>query len=357
MHLAVARFGTVGHGWDPDPLSRTQPCAILTAHAPRLAPSVRQNPPESNPMAAPHVSRPAMSQRRRIGFFVFVSALAIAPPTAVPAQNQSALEQLVSADRAFAARAQSLDLIPALTAMFADSVVMPLPGGRFARTRDEAKAALAANPLNQNARALWRPVRAVVSSDGLHGFTAGYMTVKTDTATLPVKYLAYWTRGADGWRVAAYRRSPGSGTPPETMLPLLALPSAGSSAGAAGQHHLPSLVAAEKHFSDSSQKVGLGPAFAIFGRDDAINMGGPAVPGFVVSAAEIGKAVGGGSAPGTPSPVSWSADFALVAATGDLGVTFGLIRRNDPGAGPPPQAFFTIWARPGGKGEWRYIAE
>jgi hypothetical protein len=140
-------------------------------------------------------------------------------------------------------------------------------------------------------------------------------------------------------------------------MPFLALPPTSPSRNARDwSQHLGGLVAVEKQFSDSSQKIGLGPAFAIFGRDDAINMGGPTFPGFVVGANEISKVVGGGP-PGSPSPVSWSADFALVALSGDLGVTFGLILRHEPVAGQPPTAFFTIWARPGAMGEWRYIAE
>jgi hypothetical protein len=183
------------------------------------------------------------------------------------------------------------------------------------------------------------------------------MTQTIDSGTAHVKYLAYWIREGDGWKVAAYKRARAEAETAPEMMPLLVppgiVPVSGSDAKA---RHLRSLVAAEKQFSDSSQKIGLGPAFAIFGRDDAINMGPPA-GGFIVGAGAIAKVVGGGP-PGTPSPVSWSADFALVASSGDLGVTFGLISRNGPaGSGNPPSAFFTIWSRPGGTGEWRYIAE
>ncbi len=288
---------------------------------------------------------------------LLLTALFLARPTVGRAQRpQEALDQLVAADRRFAAAGEKSDLVDALTAMFADSVVMPLPGGLFARTREEARASLIANPANRGARITWSPVRAVVSGDGQHGFTAGYMTLRTDTVSTPLKYLAYWVRGTGGWRVAAYKRARAGASPPSAVLPFLVLASTPSARNPRERdQHLQSLIATEKQFSDSSQKIGLGPAFAIFGRDDAINMGGPANPGFVVSASEISKVVGGG--PGSASPVSWSADFALVAPSGDLGVTFGLIRRNEPVAGQPPTAFFTIWSRPGAQGEWRYIAE
>jgi hypothetical protein len=120
------------------------------------------------------------------------------------------------------------------------------------------------------------------------------------------------------------------------------------------QAHLASLIAAEKQFSDTAQSIGLGRAFALSGRSDAINMGLPS-SGFVVGAAAIGAGIGGADTT-SASPVHWDADFAIVAPSGDLGVTFGLIRSNGD-ANRPPAAFFTIWSRPGATGPWRYVAE
>jgi hypothetical protein len=120
-----------------------------------------------------------------------------------------------------------------------------------------------------------------------------------------------------------------------------------------------SLTAAEKAFSDEAQKIGLGPAFAKFGSADAMNMGGPNEPGFVIGAEAIGQAVGAGQ-PATGSSVNWSAESVIVAASGDLGVTFGYIRSNAPAdATPaqPPIPFFTIWRRATATAPWRYIAE
>jgi hypothetical protein len=58
--------------------------------------------------------------------------------------------------------------------------------------------------------------------------------------------------------------------------------------------------------------------------------------------------------------VVWSADRAIVATSGDLGVTLGTIRQKAPGADgktPPGAPFFTIWRRADAKSPWRYIAE
>jgi hypothetical protein len=66
----------------------------------------------------------------------------------------------------------------------------------------------------------------------------------------------------------------------------------------------------------------------------------------------------GRGGPATVSPVSWSADRAIVASSGDLGVTFGFIRPKAAAAeGARGTPFFTIWRRADAKDRWRYIAE
>ena len=105
--------------------------------------------------------------------------------------------------------------------------------------------------------------------------------------------------------------------------------------------------------------IGIGAAFAKYGSADAMNMGGPNDAIFVMGADAIGKAVGG-TEPSSTSPVNWSADSAIVASSGDLGVTFGYIRQNAPaGTSPaqPPVPFFTIWRRANPTAPWRYVAE
>jgi hypothetical protein len=123
--------------------------------------------------------------------------------------------------------------------------------------------------------------------------------------------------------------------------------------------HRKSLDRAERDFSDEAQKIGLGAAFAKYGTADAVNMGGPAAAGFVMGSDAIGKAVSAGDPPG-PSPVSWAPDRVIVASSGDLGVTIGMIRPNArpaDGSSPAGFSFFTIWRRASPKDPWRYIAE
>jgi ketosteroid isomerase-like protein len=279
-----------------------------------------------------------------------------------PSPPQRAVEELLAADRAHAAAAANTTAISALTAMFADDVVMPVgvPKPAFAKGRAHASQALAANPANANAKVDWAPVRGGVSADGHHGFTIGYMTL-TDSAgkVQPLKYVAYWVKRQDTWQVAVYKRSLADEPPPsrammEPALPPAIVPVTRDVKVIAG--HKASLEAAEHAFSDEAQKIGLGAAFAKYGSQDAVNVGPRTSSAFVVGAAAIGKSVGAGSE-GKPSPVAWAPDEgSIVASSGDLGVTFGYIRQLGTSA-DNRIPFITIWRRTAGTSSWRYVAE
>jgi len=274
-----------------------------------------------------------------------------APPT-----PQQAVDQLLAEDRAFAQLASSRDnVIDALTPMFVDDVIMPMPGGKFAHSVGEVVAFLKTNPDNTTAKAEWTPIRAGISADATQGFTFGYMTLrKPDGTTIPLKYMAYWVKSGAGWRVQAYKRSRRpDGDVSTAMLPA-SLPSGLVSPKASAiEVAKAEVAAAEKAFSDEAQTIGLGPAFTKYGAPDAVNMGPEA--GYVVGNAKIGAGMG----PGATSPVRWAADEKVIAASsGDLGISIGFIRRNAPlpdGTMPPPNAFFTIWRKL--NGVWKYIAE
>lgn len=285
--------------------------------------------------------------------------LLLASAQALPTP-QAAVDELLQADRSFSAVGEQKDTISALSAMFAEDVIAGIPGGTFADTKTKLIEALRANPDNATSRVSWAPIRGGISGDGRHGFTFGYMTmVKKDGSTLPWKYLAYWVKGQDGWRVAAYRRRPRpAGDVRLTMMPpsLPARMVAATTDMAVIERYRGSLAAAERSFSDEAQKVGLGAAFTRFGHADAINMGGPKDVEFVVGSANIGRSVGEGT-PTDSSPLVWAADHkVLVASSGDLGVTFGFIRSTT-SKDQPPIPFFTVWRRASSTDPWRYIAE
>ena len=299
---------------------------------------------------------------------LFVPAVVPGLRTAQTPTPQHVADELLAADRAFAAASTKTDLITAISAMFTPDVAMPAPGG-YAFGSPKAIDALKANPANAGAKATWSPARAAISRDGFHGFTAGFMTItRADGTVAPAKYLAYWVKQKEGWRVAVYKRVPAKEVPadvkttyvlPERIMVSMMVPER-------AEKDRDSLMSAERSFASEAQQIGLGPAFRKYGSPDAINLGGPNTRVFAWGNEEIGALVGQNE-PATGSSVNWAPEKAIVAISGDFGVTMGYITRNSPGpdpstssgqAGkmPPPQPFFTIWQKDA-SGAWKYIAE
>jgi ketosteroid isomerase-like protein len=276
-----------------------------------------------------------------------------------PGVPHAVAEDLLAADRAFSEASAKTDVVAGLAAMFDHRVTMPVQGNRFAEGKDEAMKALRENAMNARSRLSWTPVRVGVSADGQHGFTFGYMTLQMpDSAPVPLKYLSYWVKTREGWRVAVYRRRRHATAPPsaEMMAPALPPRIVASTANASViAMYAESLDREERAFSDSAQIIGLGRAFEMFGSADAINLGDGNASTFIVGSAAIGQAIGAGSPP-PGSPVTWAPDRVLVASSGDLGVTIGYLRPNSaPNSAAIP--FFTIWRRATPADRWRYVAE
>jgi ketosteroid isomerase-like protein len=276
-------------------------------------------------------------------------------------ESAAAAAELLATDSAFAEAGKTLPVVDALAPMFADDVEMPAPGG-FIIGRDSVLKALRANPANTTATFHWTPLRVGVSADGRHGFTFGYgSVVGPDSATTAVKYLTYWVKGAGGWHAVAYKRGRASGPPADAAPMPPALPPgsvAPDTEPARLEAFRQSLDTAERAFSRDAQQIGLKAAFARYGRPDAVNMGGPARPQFVVGADSIAAAVSQDE-PDSGSSVSWAPDRVIVASSGDLGVTIGTIVANQPdSAGVTGKfPFFTVWRRDRVDEPWRYVAE
>lgn len=310
--------------------------------------------------------RRALQSIAPIALVVLCAACTSAPPA--PPSEPSRLpmvvmDDLLATDRAFSAASGKIDLVSGVSAMFAPDVAMSIPGGKFSANATEAIDALRANPDNAGARAEWVPVRGGISADGLQGYTWGYMTIrKADGTTAPAKYLSYWVKGADGWRVIAYKRR---GRPPGDVALAPIAPSlpaslvAPSRDRAAIDRYRDGLDATERAFSDEAKVIGLGVAFERYGRPDAVNMGTGGDAAFVTGPAAIGQTVSGGK-PAEPSTLWWAPDRTVVATSGDLGVTIGVIHDTDPSNDPNAPTtfpFFTVWQRAHPSDAWRYVAE
>ena len=295
---------------------------------------------------------------RLFHLFAAVLILLPAPAAAQAASSQAGVDSLLDADRAFsAAAARSADAAAGFAPMLDSEVVMPFPGRGHVVGREAVVAAVRASPAFREGRMQWTPVRAGISADGTQGFTFGYLTLSGgDPARRNRKYLAYWVRRAEGWRVAAYRQTIrpegeiSTGLLPASLPGFAAEPSADPAVTAAHQR---SLAAAEQAFSDHAQQVGLRTAFRDYGRADAMNM-------YEGATFRIGlDAITAGFPEGETSPVRWSTDRSFAASSGDLGVSIGTIHSNGPVPEGQPASFpfFTIWRRDSPDAPWRYIAE
>lgn len=282
--------------------------------------------------------------------------IAAALMAAQPATPQAAVAQLIEADRAFSAAAAGMDPASGLAAMLDAVAVMPVPGKGIIEGRDAVSTALRASPLAKGDRISWTPVRGGISADGTHGFTFGYMTLEGgDPRATAQKYLSYWIKRPEGWRVAAFKQMPRPAGDvsfdllPPSLPPSLTPPVVDP---AILDAHRRSLADVEQQFSDDAQQIGLKAAFRKYGRPDAMNM-------YEGAAFTIGlDAITATFHEGSTSPLYWSAERTLVASSGDLGVNIGTIHRKEPEAGKPASMpFFTIWRRDSSGDPWRYVAE
>lgn len=271
---------------------------------------------------------------------------------AVPALPATAAQELLDVDRQFSISGAAMNIADSIGAMMAPNAMMPTPQLDFAKGKEAIVAALKANPTNADATAEWAPVRAGVSADGLQGFTYGFMIVRSPgQPDRRAKYLSYWVKRPEGWRVFGYKRA---GSPPGDVstalrppaLPPRMIPDRPSLA--LRNKYQSSLAERENAFSARAQQVGLGNAFVEFGSADAMNMG----PGSDFTFGNT--AIGAGLPNDVPPGLTWGPDeHVAVSSTGDLGVTFGYIRIG----GGPNLPFFTVWRRDAANDPWLYVAE
>ena len=280
--------------------------------------------------------------------------VSIATPAAAQ-EPRTLASELVAADRAFSQAGAKANIVDAIGSMLTENAVMPTPKLDFAIGKSAIVDTLKANPANAAATAEWSPVRAGISADGTQGFTYGFMFIhEAGKPDRRAKYLSYWVKRPEGWRVAFYKRaaSPEGGTLTTRLDPAIPVQMVEPDPQRL-QENLASLKAAEQAFSDRAQEVGVGPAFAEFGSEDAMNMGSGS--DFTFGNTAIAKLVGEGNT----TPITWGPDKgALVASSGDLGVTWGFIRPKEVKAGDPAAfPFFTIWRKAAPDLPWRYVAE
>lgn len=283
-----------------------------------------------------------------------------APRTIAGLQDpQAVASELLNADRSFAAAAANRSAVDAIAAMLDDDAVLFMqPVGTLARGRAAAIEVLNEAFKGGASTLSWAPVRAGVSADATQGFTYGF-TARTVAGKPPIlgKYVSYWVKRQDGWRLAAFKLVPRAAGAVVTDIRPASLPDRivpAQTDSAAINRYRAELDRTERDFSDYAQVTDLGTAFRKYGSVDAMNVGGDA--DFTYGNEAIAAGFGSGQ---KGSPLHWAPDEVLVASSGDLGITYGYLERNQPA--PPGRLsripWFTVWHRVTPQAPWRYIAE
>jgi len=269
--------------------------------------------------------------RRWLGLLVLVTHAAAA------ADGGAAVEQIVAAERAFAARAQVVNARQAFAEYFAPDALLyaPYPAPAFPRL---------AEPRDWAVHIAWRPVAAGAASAGDLGWTTGpaeYRAVRDAAPNAYGHYTSVWRREADGtWRVVIdigieHAAAPAYADAATVEFVRAIAPDATAADGAAARRQLRDLDTATGVLARDDARAALATVAAGSLR---VHRGGalPAVGRDAALAALDGVRDG------------WSPEGVVVAASADFGYTYGR------GGGPQgAMAYLNLWQRD--ESGWRLI--
>jgi hypothetical protein len=126
---------------------------------------------------------------------LFLALLVLAAPAAAKSPRQS-LDELLAADRGFAAASARTDPVAGIAAMMDDDITVPIPNKGLVTGKRAVVEVFMASPAFQDGHVTWAPVRGGISADGTQGFTFGFLTVGSgDQAKRNRKCLSYWVNG------------------------------------------------------------------------------------------------------------------------------------------------------------------
>jgi ketosteroid isomerase-like protein len=284
----------------------------------------------------------------------FVGAALLAPLS----DAEEAHDALLRADLARGDSVARQGYSQALASIFARDVVYLRGGIPAVIGREAAHAVVAAESLGTSPAIRWQPVRAEASADGKSGYSYGYTIYSASQGTTPSlridRYIAFWRREKEGWRIAGYAET--YGAPPAA----LSLPPA-AQASALNDEPMPrargaleAVRAADTDFSRDAQRLGTGEAFGRYAADDAQIFSGPGE--FISGPRAITQSFG------TPSKTGlvWHPIHGEVSQAGDLGFTVGYAvysgQREDGAPIIRYSKYLTVWKKQR-DGSWRYVVD
>jgi len=265
-----------------------------------------------------------------------------------PSLAAGALDEVLDADRAFAAEAAETGVQGALLDFLAPDGVLFRPtavnGRGWLHTHEEA-----------SGRLEWAPTAGVVACDGELAFTAGPWTYRQGAASATGIYLTVWRGGADGeWSIAldhGIDSVPGAPEAGDGALAALAAhwsPPAGRACGRGGPAD--GVVEADRRMNEAIREGGMASALARFaGKQPVIFRDGHPPAVLAADWPRDDAALG----PGLEAVTG----RAEAGAGSDLGYSYGTIVGRDKNA-PEAEAravYVRLWARRGG--EWSLAAD
>lgn len=272
--------------------------------------------------------------------------LAFAAPAAAQVDLNAARASLRAADHAVSAAAETRGLLDGVVPHLADSADVLVPGAALVRGRDAGAAVLAASPF-AGTRLTWEPIRIDVSADGRSGYTYGGATRTGDDGSSPARYLAYWVREGEAWKIAAFLFN----AAPQPIVPPRAgfFPEPMAMSGSRGEVDVAAalgrIMQADRDFAAMATAQDPGAAFGAFAAPDGALLSGEYGP------AAIREAFAGGGA-----TMEWGPAAGGMADAGDLGYTVGtaVIRGAEGRVGYTK--YLTIWRRQP-DGTWRWVVD
>lgn len=272
---------------------------------------------------------------------------------------EEAHDALLRADLARADSVAQLGMARGLAANFTDDVVYLRNNLPIVRGRSAAQAIIAAESLATPVTVRWQPVRAEASRDGQSGYSYGYTVISSGAASAPAirmdRYIAFWRRTGDAWRIAAYAETYGA-PPPALLMPREAMDSALADVPMRRTRGaLEDIRAADDDFARAATTLGTGRAFGEYAAANAQIFSTPGE--FITGPEAISQSFG----PVTDdSKLVWHPVTGEVARSGDLGFTVGYAVFTGKRADGAPQVryskYLTVWKKQH-DGSWRYVVD
>ena len=276
----------------------------------------------------------------------------------LPPEAEAAHDELLNADITRGDAVRRKGMAEGFAGAFAEDAVYLRGGLPILRGIRAIRAVVGADPAAGGVTVRWQPVRADVSRDHASGYSYGYTIfgIRGEEASLRVdRYIAFWRKGPDGWRIAGYAETYGS---PPAPLPLPAPAADGMLADVAMptlRAPVDAIRAADVAFAREAERLGAGEAFGRYAAPDAQMFS--AAGEFITGPEAITASFGQSSA---NSSFTWQPVYGEISSSGDLGFTVGnavvTVERPDGAAVVRYSKYLTVWKRQR-DGAWKYVVD